>query len=149
MAIWGVGVKFGGWDNKLASFITENFWCTGFSEEEKPDVYETLKEIKIGDIIYAKSMFKTADTMNVRAVGIVTDTFKNSNSHIGFENCSNEIGVKWLIGNPKDAEKVLIQIKVDDQYINERKTTIFKERNLDIIQKVVALLKSKDSLSLL
>ncbi len=139
MAIWGVGAKFGGWDNKLESFSKENFWCTGFSEQQKPEVYDMIKNIQIGDIVYVKSLPISSNIMNVRAVGIVTDSFKDSNSHKGFENCSNEIGVKWLIA---DLNQPLLKVEITDKYINDRKTTIFKEYNMQIVAKVIGLLKT-------
>ena len=137
MAIWGVGAKFGGWDNKLDSFINESFWCTGFTQQEKPEVYEMIKNIQIGDIVYVKSLPIKSNIMNVRAVGIVTESFKNFNSHKGFESCGNEIGIKWLIA---ESNQPLLKEKITDKYINERKTTIFKEYNKDIIKMVINLL---------
>lgn len=134
MAIWGVGAKFGSWDNKLDSFVKESFWCTGFKEQEKPEVYEMIKSIKIGDVVYVKSLALNSNIMNVRGIGIVTESFKNLNSHKGFESCGNEIGVKWLIAESKQP---LFQEKITDKYINERKTTIFKEYNRDIIKRII------------
>ena len=118
MAIWGVGAKFGGWDNKLDSFINESFWCTGFTQQEKPEIYEMIKNIQIGDIVYVKSLPIKSNIMNVRAVGIVTESFKNFNSHKGFESCGNEIGIKWLIA---ESNQPLLKEKITDKYINERK----------------------------
>ena len=137
MAVWGVGAKFDGWDNKLDSFVNESFWCTGFTQQEKPEIYEMIKNIQIGDIVYVKSLPIKSNIMNVRAVGIVTDSFKDSNSHKEFENCGNEIGVKWLIA---ESNQPLLKEEITDKYINERKTTIFKEYNKDIIKMVINLL---------
>lgn len=137
MAIWGVGAKFDGWDNKLDSFVNESFWCTGFTQQEKPEIYEMIKNIQIGDIVYVKSLPIKSNIMNVRAVGIVTESFKNFNSHKGFENCGNEIGVKWLI---TESNQPLLKEEITDKYINGRKTTIFKEYNKDIIKRVINLL---------
>lgn len=137
MAVWGVGAKFDGWDNKLDSFVNESFWCTGFTQQEKPEIYEMIKNIQIGDIVYVKSLPIKSNIMNVRAVGIVTESFKNFNSQKGFENCGNEIGVKWLI---TESNQPLLKEKITDKYINERKTTIFKEYNKDIIKIVINLL---------
>lgn len=75
--------------------------------------------------------------MNVRAVGIVTESFKNFNSHKEFGNCGNEIGVKWLIA---ESNQPLLKEEITDKYINGRKTTIFKEYNKDIIKRVINLL---------
>lgn len=137
MAIWGVGAKFDGWDNKLYSFVNESFWCTGFTQQEKPEIYEMIKNIQIGDIVYVKSLPIKSNIMNVRAVGIVTESFKNFNSHNGFGNCGNEIGVKWLIA---ESNQPLLKEEITDKYINGRKTTIFKEYNKDIIKRVINLL---------
>lgn len=137
MAIWGVGAKFGGRDSKMNSFIEESFWCTGFIEQEKPKVYEMIKEIQIDDVVFMKSLPLKSSTMNIWAIGIVTDIFKNTNSHIGFEDCYNEIGVKWIISN---LNQPLLTVEVHDKQINERKTTIFREYNIDIVEKIIKLL---------
>lgn len=146
MAIWGVGAKFGSWDSKLDDFIREHFWCTGYTESEKPKIYDTIKSIDIGDIIYVKSLPINSNNMRVWAIGIVTDEFKNSNSHTGFENCHNEIGVKWIIPDLNEVstgKEPLTQIEINDQYINERKNTIFKEYNREIIEKIVKIISIK------
>lgn len=86
MAIWGMGANFSIKDNQLDNFIRENFVCIGWSEQEQPKYYELMKKIKIGDIIYIKSFYITTNPMKIKAIGVVTDTFKNSNSHQGYEN---------------------------------------------------------------
>lgn len=137
MAVWGIGSMFCGRDDKLKFFINESFWCTGYSQQEKPEIYEMIKNIHIGDVVYVKSLPIKSNIMKIRAVGIVNDSFKGSNSHQGFENCGNEIGVKWLV---VESNQPLAQEKITDEYINERKTTIFKERNRKIIEKIIEMI---------
>ena len=64
MAIWGVGAKFGGWDNKLDSFVKESFWCTGFKEQEKPEVYEMIKSITFAKMFTEAYLKKGKKTIN-------------------------------------------------------------------------------------
>lgn len=131
MAIWGMGSMFGGTEEQKDSFINENFVCVGWKESDKPDIYKKLEEIKIGDIIYIKSLPIKSRTMKIKAVGIVTDKLKRENNHSGYEEVANEIGVKWLNSN---IDKT---IEITDDKINERKTTLFLEENTEYIKSII------------
>lgn len=133
MAIWGMGANFSIKDNQLDNFIRENFVCIGWSEQEQPKYYELMKKIKIGDIIYIKSFYITTNPMKIKAIGVVTDTFKNSNSHQGYENCDNEVKIKWLNTDLNE------ELPVNDKY-KERKSSIFKEDNEEIAKRIIALI---------
>lgn len=129
MAIWGMGSHFGGSENQIDSFLNENFVCLGYTKKTAPDLIDMMKEIKIGDIIFIKSFKIGSNLMHINAIGIVTEEFKCSNSHKGYENCDNEIGVKWFV------KEKLETVLVDDKY-KQRKTSLFLEYNKDV-QKII------------
>jgi hypothetical protein len=131
MAVWGIGSFFHGTDNQFDNFIDGNFVCMLWKEDEVPEFYEMMREIQLGDIVYLKSFKRGSNEMHVNAIGIVTDTFKSVNSHIGYENCKNEIGVRWINKNPT------LIIKVNSIY-KQRKTTISKEYDKNVIEKIIS-----------
>lgn len=97
MAVYGMGSLFGGTNEQLSNFINEGFVCIGWKNTDKPELYEVLNNIKIGDIIYIKALFVRSKTMKIKAVGIVTSEVKRENTHHGYEDCENEISIKCLI----------------------------------------------------
>lgn len=130
MAIWGMGSHFNGEDNQIDNFIKDNFVCMLWKESEVPEFYEMMKEIQLGDIIYLKSFQRGSSNMHINAIGIVTQTFSKTNTHVGYENCGNEIGVKWINKNPKTT------VEVNSIY-KQRKTTICKEYNKEVIDIII------------
>lgn len=134
MAIWGMGSHFNGTDNQFDNFIKEKFVCMKWTETEVPEFYEMMKEIQLGDIIYLKSFQRGSNEMHINAIGIVIETFQNENTHTGYENCNNQIGVEWININPND------RINVNDIY-KQRKTAICKEYDKKIVNRIVELIK--------
>lgn len=75
MNFYGVGTILGGkTDNpreKLEEYLDYDFWCMGYSDEEKPKYAELIKQINEGDIIIAKA-HSSGGIYYVKAIGIVT-----------------------------------------------------------------------------
>ena len=73
MAIYGIGAFYGGGiGNVTESFLLRNSACVGWEESDAPSLYQLIKYIKVGDIIYIKS--KTPQKgLTIKAVGIVFD----------------------------------------------------------------------------
>lgn len=138
MAIWGIGSHFNGTDNQIHNFIKENFVCMLWKEDDVPEFYEMMKEIQLGDIIYLKSFQRGSNDMHINAIGIVTETFRDENAHVGYEHCNNQIGVEWINKNPNEV------IKVNSIY-KQRKTTICKEYDKKVVKCIVKLMKSLDA----
>lgn len=131
MAVYGMGSMFSSTDEQLKNFVKDGFACIGWRCEDKPELYEILNDIKIGDIIYIKSLYHASKAMKVKAVGIVTSELKRQNTHQGYENCENEIGVKWL---NTDINKI---INVEDSDLNKRKGSLFIETNPEYIKNII------------
>ena len=108
--------------------------CIGWKKEDKPELYAILNNIKIGDIIYIKALPLSSKTMRIKAVGIVTTALKTENTHHGYEECGNEIGIKWLKSNINKS------INIDNSNINKRKGSLFVETNTDYIDKIISLI---------
>lgn len=133
MAIWGMGSCFEERKEQINNFIKGEFVCLGWRREQKPEYFKMLENIKLGDIIYIKSFFIPTEPMTVKAICVVTETMKNSNSHSGYEQCDNQIGVKWLSTNLD--KKITI-----NSMIKERKSSIFRETDSAIAKDVLSLL---------
>lgn len=51
MSVYGMGSMFSSTDEQLKNFVKDGFACIGWRCEDKPELYEILNDIKIGDII--------------------------------------------------------------------------------------------------
>ena len=90
MAIWGIGAMYGKKDVTI-DFINNKVACLGWSKEEAPSLYEMIKNVNVGDIIYIKS-FSPNVGLKVKAIGIVLDSeIKMISDSLGFG-----IKVNWL-----------------------------------------------------
>lgn len=131
MAVWGIGSMFCGTEEQKDNFIKENFICVGWKECDKPEIYKRLGSIKTGDLIYIKSLFHTSKTMKIKAIGIATSELKRENNCSGYEELGNKIDVKWL------NSEVNKTIEINDDKLNERKTTLFCEENNQYIKSII------------
>ena len=88
MAVFGIGAYF---DEDVSSdFITEECACIGYGKSEANSLYEMLRRIKKGDIIYIKSYSITGSIVLIKAIGYVIGRnikefyFPNSKDSMGF-----------------------------------------------------------------
>ena len=88
----------------------------------------------MGDIIYVKALPFNSKSMKIKAVAIVIEELKNKNTHKGYEDCENEIGVKWISTNINKS------INVDDSSLNKRKESVFVETNCEYIKRIINLI---------
>src|SRR5260370_41444842 len=71
MAIYGFGAIYGD-DDLCDDFVQEGVACVGWSEADAPPLYDILRNIKNGDLIYIKSYNPKAG-LTIKAVGVCTD----------------------------------------------------------------------------
>lgn len=90
MAIYGIGAKYERSIDKMNDFLINNCACIGWEESKAPATHKILKSMKIGDIVYIKSMDISKKKLNVRAIGIVFDD-KVKKYSLG-----NGVQVKWI-----------------------------------------------------
>lgn len=141
MKFYGVGVKYGGADDRLADFMENSFWCMGHGEHENFE--QIISGVNVGDVVFAKSFSHShPEQFNVWAVGFVTsksmpdgipDEYKNK---IGFS-------VSWT--TVFESKLHLVSCKDFMPYgfqkgmplNNRREGTIYQETNSSMILKVI------------
>ncbi|MDF2590901.1 MAG: hypothetical protein K0S75_367 [Clostridia bacterium] len=136
MSIHGIGAYYD--DDVSSSFITESCACIGYGKSEASSLYEMLRRIKIGDIIYIKSYQPTTHTVFIKAIGFVTGknvkeyNFPGSNESMGYGR-----KVSWKrIYTTKD-EWIRIQLPQEDMKNNVYNNTLYEEYSFSIIEKLL------------
>jgi len=124
MAVYGVGSRYGTRD-VTSEFLNHGLACVGWSEEDAPPLYNMLRHIKIGDLIYIKS--NSQGRLVIKAAGIVLSNVVASHEGADLGGC---IQVRW-IWNGWDSVG-----RVDDK-LNVRSNTLFEELNPDVQTRVV------------
>ncbi|MFC1235976.1 hypothetical protein [Vibrio sp. F74] len=75
MAIFGAGSNWGGTEVKKDFFENCKF-VLGWNEDNSKDLYEAVSQLKVGDIIYLKSVSpRYIRNIEVKGIGIVTKSF--------------------------------------------------------------------------
>ena len=128
MAIWGFGYKYeGGTVDKSEDFISKGLVCSGWGKTNEY-VYQQLKQIKIGDIIFLKTYDKGGYKLRIKAIGIVKEKPNIQNN----EELGSCIKVEWIkvYSNP-------MEISVKDSVPHIRTATLYEELTPEICKKVV------------
>lgn len=70
MAVYGIGASY---DREDVSdeFIEDGIIGTGWTIELAPELHQYFSSLKVGDIVYIKSVSPNSDHINVKAIGIV------------------------------------------------------------------------------
>ena len=118
MAIFGIGANF---DNRdvLDIFISCSFIGIGWGIEFAPDLYEFIKSLKVGDIVYIKSFSPSSTNIKIKGIGLI------SNSEILNEETSD--------GNLKIGRNVLwcckekFELEIPKGKNNVRNNSIYEE----------------------
>jgi hypothetical protein len=103
MAIYAIGAYFG--KDVSENFIKNNIAGPGWSKVEAPELHQFINSLKVGDIIYIKSVPPSSKNIFIKAIGvIIDDNFITSSSIV-----SAGRNVKWLVTDsfkiPKPKEK--------------------------------------------
>lgn len=133
MAVWGFGAYYKG-DNgtdKTQDFINQGFACIGWSENDAPALYQMIKSVKIGDIIYIKSFTPKQNQIYIKAVGVVIDSFDNYDS-LGYG-----VKVKW---KSNFNEYIPINVTPEMYKNNVFNNTMYEEYNKSIISKLIEII---------
>ncbi len=140
MRFYGVGTVWGGKTPNekeyLDVFLDNDFWCMGYSEEEKPNYAELIMQIKKGDILIAKAYVpETNPIYYVKAIGIVSGEKQVDNIS---EKFIDKLGVSviWF-----KKFKPYIPLSMDKFKIGGNRThTVYEEKNeknISVIQKLI------------
>jgi hypothetical protein len=72
MAIFGVGAHWDGRD-KTNDFIHHNVAVIGWEEKDAPGLHQIMRHMKVGDIVYLKSIYLPKRQLILKAIGIILD----------------------------------------------------------------------------
>jgi hypothetical protein len=131
LAIYGLGAMFDDTDVS-EEFVTQGAACIGWSEANAPSLYDMLRSIVNGDLIYIKT-FRPQDGLTIKAVGIVTDRTISKFPVLGQQR--RGVTVRWVW---RGAEAMG---KIQDKY-PVRSLTLFHEHAPEVQSKVIELLLS-------
>ena len=131
MAVWGIGAT---WDGKDVSkeFVGYSTAAIGYNEEDKDTYHKLMRELVcVGDLIFIKSKFIQNGRLDVKAIGIVTNTdLCVANGYPG----QDGIKVYWiknLTDNP---------VRIHSPNEGGSTTTFYQEKELPVIREIVNLL---------
>lgn len=128
MAIYGIGA-FYGTNDVSQDFIDNEVSCIGWTNEEAPSLYNIMRQIKVGDIVYIKS-FNPKSGLFIKAVGIVTDNNIQDMKAIGL---GHGIKTRWLWTGSKNI------VELHDKY-NVKNNTLYEEYDVQIQRLVIDLM---------
>lgn len=140
MAVFGIGAYYDD-DDVSSDFINEKCACIGYDKTDASSLYEMLRRIKKGDIIYIKSYNIKTKTVLIKAIGYVTGrnikefNFPNSAESMGF---GRKILWKKIFEENKDW--IRVPLADEDQKNNVYNNTLYEEYSDTVINKILELL---------
>jgi len=136
MAVFGIGAYYD--ENVASDFITEECACIGYGKSEASSLYEMLRRIKKGDIIYIKSFSIQGSVVLIKAIGYVIGRkiekfyFPNSKDSMGFGR-----KILWKRVYETNPEWIRIPLEEDDKKNNVYQNTLYEEYSDTIINKIL------------
>ena len=103
MGIFAVGAYY---DKDISDkFIEDEVFGLAWPKEDAPELHQFIKSLKVGDIVYIKSVSPSSKDILIKAIGVISNgdlIENNSNVTIGRN-------IKWLVTDnfriPKPREK--------------------------------------------
>jgi hypothetical protein len=129
--IFGIGAFYGGERDVSGDFIREGVACVGWDEQQAPPIYEILRHIRVGDIVYIKS--HPSGRLYLKAVGIVEDATVQRHGDLG-----HGVRVRWLW----HGEPVQVPYTPAERTYNVRSITLYEEVSPMVQREVLRLLFS-------
>jgi len=140
MSVFAIGAYYDGVD-VTSDFISKKCACIGYDKTDASSLYEMLRRIKIGDIIYIKSYTFNTNTVNIKAIGFVTG---RNISNFSFPNSQESMGygreVKWKKVFIDNDEWVRIGLPQEDIKNNVYNNTLYEEYSETVISRILELL---------
>lgn len=103
MAIYAIGAYYD--EDVSGEFIANNIAGPGWDSTQAPELHQFVRSLKVGDIVYIKSVSPTSPDIIVKGIGIITDDQVITTSPV----VSAGRNIKWLVTDnfriPKPAEK--------------------------------------------
>lgn len=124
-----IGATYGG-ESVISEFIKYKGAFIGYNEDEYQPLFSHLREIKIGELVVIKA-YSPSNGLYLKAIGLCI-----SEEILNIPNLGKGRQIHWLWqGN------VSLGI-IRDGYTNMRTGTIYIERNIDVLKKVMALIST-------
>ena len=101
MAIFGIGAFYE--EDVSQDFIKKNLAGIGHSIEDAPELYQFMRTLKVGDVVYIKSVPRSNSDISVKGIGVIIDDKEVKHELV---TCGRH--VKWMskqeisIPNPRD-----------------------------------------------
>lgn len=118
MAIYGIGAYYD--DDVSQDFINNNCIGTGWDINTAPELHQFIRSLKVGDIVYIKSVSPSSADIIVKGIGIISDDKVISNNLV---KCGRN--VKWKNNNQ-------IRIQKPQEKNNVRANTLYEEFHPDV-----------------
>jgi len=135
MAIYGAGSVWSEGE-QIEDFFKDNKFVLGWGHEYAEDLYALISSVKVGDIIYIKSKSPSSHNINIKAIGIVTETAicRVINGKIGKLTGEGQLslGVKWI-----KKESFEYHIEEASGKLTSIRASTFYEEFLPSIQSVI------------
>lgn len=132
MAIYGFGAMFGGKTDVTDDFLRQGMACVGWSEQDAPPLFDMLRNIGNGDLVFIKS-FNPQVGLIIKAVGVVADRTIRQFPVQGHPR--HGITVRWVWQGHDPVAKI------DDKY-PVRSVTLFQEHTPSVQARIIAHLLS-------
>lgn len=136
MAVFGIGAYFE--EDVSNDFIQRKCACIGYGKSEASSLYEMLRRIKKGDIIYIKSYQINGSIVNVKAIGYVIG---RNIEEFNFPNSKNSMGfgrkILWKKVFETNQDWIKIPLSDEDKKNNVYNNTLYEEYSDIIINKLL------------
>ena len=138
MAVFGIGAYY---DDKDVSdaFVIQKCACIG--KTEASSLYEMLRRIKKGDIIYIKSYSIQKNAVVIKAIGYVIG---RSIEEYYFPNTQESMGygreVLWKRVYEENEDWIRVPLPQEDKKNNVYNNTLYEEYSDTVINKLLELL---------
>lgn len=141
MNFYGVGIKFGGTDDKWEMFQRDNCWFMGYHPCEKPRLDKIVEDVQVGDILFAKAYGNTSQRYYyIRAIGLVIENGLPDDLLTDYKD-RKRFKVIWF----KHFEKPVPLLAGDYNRGGVHTYTIFKEKNEKMIKAIKEMMENKYS----
>lgn len=128
MAIYGFGAFHGNRDVS-SDFINKNVIGTGWSFTDSPELFQYIKSLKVGDIVYIKSFSPSSTNLFIKGIVII----KDDNIVVGVCGITCGRNVIW-----KDKTQFTIPKPIEKN--NVRANTMYEEFNPSVQECIISKL---------
>ena len=142
MSVFGAGAYYN--VDVTEDFLEQECFCIGYEKADASSLYEMLRRVKIGDIVYLKSfnMGKKGGSgkIFIKAIGfVVGQGIKSFNFGDG-----NEMGygrkVKWVKDFSSREDWYEIELNSEERVNNVYANTLYEEYSARIVKTLINLL---------